>query len=154
MFFEEEKSADEWHLELRFTLIAIDHRPEILEKFCTRAAVIEAGKWFKRGRGRRSPPHPRHRCWLAYWPISESLGRQCLRSGATCRVNRRYRPPMNGPRAVSGGRSCQFSATPVGECCHEPSHSATFAEEVFRCWRQDLAGRSVLADGAKRSSSA
>ena len=38
-------------------------------------------------------------------------------------------------RAVSGGRSCQFSATPIaiGECCHEASPSATFAEEVFRC---------------------
>jgi ABC-type sulfate/molybdate transport systems ATPase subunit len=34
----------EWHLALGFTLIAVDHRPEILEKFCTRAAVIEAGQ--------------------------------------------------------------------------------------------------------------
>jgi ABC-type sulfate/molybdate transport systems ATPase subunit len=33
----------EWHLTLGFTLIAVDHRPEILEKFCPRAAVMESG---------------------------------------------------------------------------------------------------------------
>ena len=49
MSFEEEKSADEWHLELGFTLIAVNHRPEILEKFCARAAVIEAGQIVQEG---------------------------------------------------------------------------------------------------------
>ena len=49
MSFEEEKSADEWHLELGFTLIAVDHRPEILEKFCVRAAVIESGQIVQEG---------------------------------------------------------------------------------------------------------
>jgi ABC-type sulfate/molybdate transport systems ATPase subunit len=39
----------EWHLALGFTLIAVDHRPEILEKFCTRAAVIEAGQIVQEG---------------------------------------------------------------------------------------------------------
>src|SRR5689334_18740731 len=39
----------EWHLALGFTLIAVDHRPEILEKFCTRAAVIESGHILQEG---------------------------------------------------------------------------------------------------------
>jgi molybdate transport system ATP-binding protein len=39
----------EWHLALGFTLIAVDHRPEILEKFCTRAAVIESGQIVQEG---------------------------------------------------------------------------------------------------------
>jgi ABC-type sulfate/molybdate transport systems ATPase subunit len=39
----------EWHLSLGFTLIAVDHRPEVLEKFCPRAAVIEAGQIVQEG---------------------------------------------------------------------------------------------------------
>ncbi|MBV8774241.1 MAG: ATP-binding cassette domain-containing protein [Deltaproteobacteria bacterium] len=39
----------EWHLALGFILIAVDHRPEILEKFCTRAAVIESGQIVQEG---------------------------------------------------------------------------------------------------------
>jgi molybdate transport system ATP-binding protein len=39
----------EWHVALGFTLIAIDHRPEILQKFCTRAAVIESGRFVQEG---------------------------------------------------------------------------------------------------------
>jgi molybdate transport system ATP-binding protein len=39
----------EWHLALGFTLIAVDHRPEILDKFCPRAAVIEAGQIVQEG---------------------------------------------------------------------------------------------------------
>ena len=39
----------EWHVALGFTLIAVDHRPEILEEFCTRAAVIEAGRIVQEG---------------------------------------------------------------------------------------------------------
>jgi molybdate transport system ATP-binding protein len=39
----------EWHVALGFTLIAVDHRPEILKTFCTRAAVIEAGKIVQEG---------------------------------------------------------------------------------------------------------
>ena len=43
------ESLLEWHLALGFTLIAVDHRPEILEKFCPRAAVIESGKIVQQG---------------------------------------------------------------------------------------------------------
>jgi molybdate transport system ATP-binding protein len=39
----------EWHLALGFTLIAVDHRAEILQKFCTRAAVIESGRIVQEG---------------------------------------------------------------------------------------------------------
>ena len=39
----------EWHLMLGFALIAVDHRPEILEKFCTRGAVLEAGQVVQEG---------------------------------------------------------------------------------------------------------
>ena len=39
----------EWHVALGFTLIAVDHRPEILEKFCTCAAVIESGRIVQEG---------------------------------------------------------------------------------------------------------
>jgi molybdate transport system ATP-binding protein len=39
----------EWHAALGFTLIAVDHRPEILEKFCTRVAVIESGRIVQEG---------------------------------------------------------------------------------------------------------
>jgi molybdate transport system ATP-binding protein len=39
----------EWHAILNFTLITVDHRPEILEKFCTHAAVIEAGRIVQEG---------------------------------------------------------------------------------------------------------
>jgi ABC-type glutathione transport system ATPase component len=34
----------QWHRELGFTLIAVDHRAEILEQLCTRAAAIEDGR--------------------------------------------------------------------------------------------------------------
>src|ERR1700732_3678168 len=33
----------QWHRELGFILIAVDHRADILEKLCTRAAAIEGG---------------------------------------------------------------------------------------------------------------
>jgi len=33
-----------WHRELGFTLIAVDHRAEILERLCPRAAAIENGR--------------------------------------------------------------------------------------------------------------
>jgi molybdate transport system ATP-binding protein len=33
----------EWQSRLGFTLIAVDHRPELLQKFCTRVAIIESG---------------------------------------------------------------------------------------------------------------
>jgi molybdate transport system ATP-binding protein len=39
----------EWHLALGFTLIAVDHRPEVLEKFCARAMVIESGRIIQDG---------------------------------------------------------------------------------------------------------
>jgi molybdate transport system ATP-binding protein len=39
----------EWHSILGFALIAVDHRPEILERFCTRAAIIEAGRIVQEG---------------------------------------------------------------------------------------------------------
>jgi ABC-type sulfate/molybdate transport systems ATPase subunit len=39
----------EWHVALGFTLIAVDHRAEILEKLCTRAAVIESGSIVQEG---------------------------------------------------------------------------------------------------------
>jgi peptide/nickel transport system ATP-binding protein len=39
----------EWHRELRFTMIAVDHRAEILERLCPRAAVIENGKIVQHG---------------------------------------------------------------------------------------------------------
>jgi molybdate transport system ATP-binding protein len=39
----------EWHVALGFTLIAVDHRAEILEKLCTRAAVIESGRIVQEG---------------------------------------------------------------------------------------------------------
>jgi ABC-type methionine transport system ATPase subunit len=39
----------EWHVALGFTLIAVDHRTEILEKLCTRAAVIESGRIVQEG---------------------------------------------------------------------------------------------------------
>lgn len=39
----------EWHVALGFSLVAVDHRPEILEKFCTRAAVLESGKIVQEG---------------------------------------------------------------------------------------------------------
>jgi ABC-type sulfate/molybdate transport systems ATPase subunit len=43
------EAIQEWHSVLGFALIAVDHRPEILEKFCTRAAVIEAGQIVQEG---------------------------------------------------------------------------------------------------------
>jgi ABC-type sulfate/molybdate transport systems ATPase subunit len=39
----------EWHVALGFTLIAVDHRPEILERLCSRAAVIESGRIVQEG---------------------------------------------------------------------------------------------------------
>jgi molybdate transport system ATP-binding protein len=39
----------EWHVALGFTLIAVDHRAEILEKLCTRAAAIESGRIVQEG---------------------------------------------------------------------------------------------------------
>jgi ABC-type sulfate/molybdate transport systems ATPase subunit len=39
----------EWHVALGLTLIAVDHRAEILEKLCTRAAVIESGRIVQEG---------------------------------------------------------------------------------------------------------
>jgi molybdate transport system ATP-binding protein len=39
----------EWHCALGFALIAVDHRFEILEKLCTRAAVIESGRIVQEG---------------------------------------------------------------------------------------------------------
>jgi ABC-type glutathione transport system ATPase component len=39
----------QWHRELGFTLIAVDHRAEILEGLCTRAAVIENGSIVQEG---------------------------------------------------------------------------------------------------------
>jgi ABC-type sulfate/molybdate transport systems ATPase subunit len=39
----------EWHVALGFTLIAVDHQPEILEKLCTHAAVIESGRIVQEG---------------------------------------------------------------------------------------------------------
>jgi ABC-type sulfate/molybdate transport systems ATPase subunit len=39
----------EWHRSLGFTLIAVDHRAEILERLCTRASVIESGRIVQEG---------------------------------------------------------------------------------------------------------
>jgi ABC-type sulfate/molybdate transport systems ATPase subunit len=39
----------QWHRELGFTLIAVDHRADILERLCTRAAAIEAGRIVQEG---------------------------------------------------------------------------------------------------------
>jgi ABC-type methionine transport system ATPase subunit len=39
----------EWHVTLGFTLIAVDHRAEILEKLCPCAAVIESGRIVQQG---------------------------------------------------------------------------------------------------------
>jgi len=39
----------EWQRRLGFSLIAVDHRPEILERLCTRVAVIEAGRIVQEG---------------------------------------------------------------------------------------------------------
>ena len=39
----------EWQAALRFTLIAVDHRAEILEKICTNAAAIESGRIVQEG---------------------------------------------------------------------------------------------------------
>ena len=38
-----------WHRELGFTLIAVDHRAEILERLCTRAAAIQDGRVVQEG---------------------------------------------------------------------------------------------------------
>ena len=39
----------EWQAALGFTLIAVDHRAEILEQLCTRAAVVESGRIVQEG---------------------------------------------------------------------------------------------------------
>jgi molybdate transport system ATP-binding protein len=39
----------QWHRELGFTLIAVDHRADILERLCTRAAAIEQGRVIQEG---------------------------------------------------------------------------------------------------------
>src|SRR5258708_2294797 len=39
----------DWHAALGFTLIAVDHRAEILEQLCTRAAVVESGRIVQEG---------------------------------------------------------------------------------------------------------
>ena len=39
----------EWQDTLGFTLIAVDHRAEILEQLCTRAAVVESGRIVQEG---------------------------------------------------------------------------------------------------------
>lgn len=39
----------EWQRRLGFMLIAVDHRPEILGRLCTRVAVIEAGRIVQEG---------------------------------------------------------------------------------------------------------
>jgi molybdate transport system ATP-binding protein len=39
----------QWHRELRFTLVAVDHRLEILEKLCKSVSVIEAGRVVQQG---------------------------------------------------------------------------------------------------------
>jgi ABC-type sulfate/molybdate transport systems ATPase subunit len=39
----------EWQAAIGFTLIAVDHRPEILERLCSRVAVIEAGQIVQEG---------------------------------------------------------------------------------------------------------
>jgi ABC-type sulfate/molybdate transport systems ATPase subunit len=39
----------EWHTAMGFTLIVVDHRPEILERFCARTVVIESGRIVQEG---------------------------------------------------------------------------------------------------------
>ncbi len=39
----------EWHRSLGFTLIAVDHRAEILERLCPRACAIESGRIVQEG---------------------------------------------------------------------------------------------------------
>jgi molybdate transport system ATP-binding protein len=39
----------QWHRELGFTLIAVDHRADILERLCMRAAAIEGGRIVQEG---------------------------------------------------------------------------------------------------------
>jgi molybdate transport system ATP-binding protein len=39
----------QWHRELGFTLIAVDHRADILEKLCARAVAIEGGRVVQEG---------------------------------------------------------------------------------------------------------
>jgi ABC-type glutathione transport system ATPase component len=39
----------EWQAALGFTLIAVDHRAEILEQLCIRAAVVESGRIVQEG---------------------------------------------------------------------------------------------------------
>ncbi len=39
----------EWHRSLGFTLIAVDHRAEILARLCARASVIESGRIVQEG---------------------------------------------------------------------------------------------------------
>ena len=39
----------EWQAALGFTLIAVDHRAEVLKRLCSRAAVIESGRVVQEG---------------------------------------------------------------------------------------------------------
>ena len=39
----------QWQRELGFTLIVVDHRADILERLCTRAAAIEDGRIVQEG---------------------------------------------------------------------------------------------------------
>ena len=43
-------ALDEWQSRLKFALIVVDHRPELLARLCARAAVIERGRIVQEGR--------------------------------------------------------------------------------------------------------
>jgi ABC-type sulfate/molybdate transport systems ATPase subunit len=43
------EALDDWQRGLNFTLIAVDHRPEILRRLCSRAIAIEHGKIVAQG---------------------------------------------------------------------------------------------------------
>jgi molybdate transport system ATP-binding protein len=43
-------ALDEWQRRLKFALIVVDHRPELLARLCARAAVIERGRIVQEGR--------------------------------------------------------------------------------------------------------
>ncbi len=48
----------EWQRSLAFTLIAVDHRAEILERLCGRAAVLESGRIVQQGSWPEITAHP------------------------------------------------------------------------------------------------
>jgi ABC-type sulfate/molybdate transport systems ATPase subunit len=60
----------EWHSGLNFTLIAVDHRPEILRRMCDKVAVIEAGRVVQRDSWQR----------VVRAPVNATIGRM-LRAG-------------------------------------------------------------------------